>query len=281
MRAVLSGLAGVLACLLLPVAIASTWTASVATDTDRYVDTVRPLAADEAVQRAVERRLTGRVLAAVDGTALGDRFGDTLGTVARSAVRRVLESPAFEDAWAEANRAAHEQVVRELEDDQDASRGMSISLAPVARAVLRELGVPAPATPVDVSIQVLDAEELDRASAAYRLVDRLGRVLPVVWVVLVVLALLLARRRMGALARLGVGSALTSLALIGAVWLLRGYLAGRAPALDQDVVEQVWWAATADLRTASLIAAAAGAVVALGAGLALAVGRRMTGRRDR
>ncbi|HET9421823.1 MAG TPA: hypothetical protein VFO49_11845, partial [Nocardioides sp.] len=53
LRGLLWRLFAVLASLVLPVALASAWLSTVVSDSDTYVDTVGPLAADPTVQRVV------------------------------------------------------------------------------------------------------------------------------------------------------------------------------------------------------------------------------------
>ena len=103
-----------LACLALPLAIVSTWTANVVTDSDGYVEAVGPLADDSTVQEAVEERLEAEVLA---------RLPRLPPQTVRRAVVRVVEGPEFRPAWEDANRSAHEQLVTALEASEDSPVG--------------------------------------------------------------------------------------------------------------------------------------------------------------
>lgn len=100
----------VVACLALPLAIVSTWTANVVTDSDGYVEAVGPLAEDPTVQQAVEERLQAEVTA---------RLPRVPPRIVRRAVVRVVQGPEFRPAWEDANRSAHEQMVAVLEADGD------------------------------------------------------------------------------------------------------------------------------------------------------------------
>jgi len=53
-------------CLLAPLSVVAVWARSEVTDTDRYVDTVAPLAKNPAVQQAVTTNLTNLVFQYVD-----------------------------------------------------------------------------------------------------------------------------------------------------------------------------------------------------------------------
>jgi hypothetical protein len=116
LRGSLWRLFAVLASVLLPVAMASAWLATVVTDSDAYVDTVGPLASDDDVQAAAVDALEGAAVRSVESaTGIGLDQGSR-GTVT-TAVAQAVDSDEFEDVWRSANRTAHEQVVRILEND--------------------------------------------------------------------------------------------------------------------------------------------------------------------
>ncbi len=119
----------------LPFALVSGWVAGVVTDTDRYTSTVSPLAENPVVVDAVPERLEELALGVINldqreqqlQDLLADRDLDprlreafsALGGVVRGgvtsgvrdAVDRVgVHDPQFADAWAHANRSAHEQL---------------------------------------------------------------------------------------------------------------------------------------------------------------------------
>ena len=75
----------VVGALLAPVAVAATWTERTLTDTDRYVDTVGPLADDPTVRSARAGRLTEAVMSRIDVGALVD--GVTAGLAERAPPR--------------------------------------------------------------------------------------------------------------------------------------------------------------------------------------------------
>nr|WP_255648781.1 hypothetical protein [Frankia sp. ArI3] len=66
LRTVGASLLLLLAAVLAPLAVVATWADTTISDTDRYVDTVAPLATDPAVQNLVIDRLTGRVVSNVN-----------------------------------------------------------------------------------------------------------------------------------------------------------------------------------------------------------------------
>ncbi|KKD01915.1 membrane protein, partial [Streptomyces sp. WM6386] len=70
LRQVGSSVLLLLALLLAPLAVAAAWVQDTVSDTDRYVDTVAPLASEPAVQGVVINRLTNRVVDNVDVAAV-------------------------------------------------------------------------------------------------------------------------------------------------------------------------------------------------------------------
>src|SRR5829696_4854497 len=141
-RSIVAVLLIVLGCVLAPLAGVAVWARNQVTNSDRYVTTVTPLASDPAIQQAITDQITAQVFTYVDVQALTTQVVDALsarvegrglppqtaaalqglaGPVAngvqgfvRTQVERIVQSQAFEDAWVQANRAAHEALVKAL-----------------------------------------------------------------------------------------------------------------------------------------------------------------------
>lgn len=270
--------------LMVPAATAGWWLRHTVVPGDAFVKTVAPLAANEHVQDAVRRTLLDEALGSLE--RVPEPLRKRLEPVVRQAARTVVTSPAFEEAWREANRAAHRQIVGALAGDSDsvAVRGGStvvLRLDALAEAVRDEVARAGPgfgaAIPrVQATYPVGNVEELARARAAYTLLEDYGRALPVVAALLIVLGLAIARRRTGALA----GTALVSLIGTGALWLALvlariryvDALSGRVP---EDAGRAYFDVLTADLRML-LVYVAIGSAVALVVG---AVGAAATSER--
>ena len=118
-----------LAALLAPVSVVAVWARSQVSDTERYVQTVAPLASDPAVQAAVTTNITNVVFQYLDVQGLTQQAVDAIKSSGRlppaaanrldglvgpitdgvrnftqSQVSNVVQSQAFADAWATANR---------------------------------------------------------------------------------------------------------------------------------------------------------------------------------
>src|SRR5512141_2761195 len=141
MRALVAGVVLLVGALLVPVATAGWWVRDTIVPTQAYVDTVAPLATNPAVVSAVEDRLVEQTMRAADHV---DQLNGVLRPRVRRlvgvAVQRVVEDPAFADAWRLSNRVAHEQLVAVLSGDSSAvsirqDSTVDLQLATLATAV--------------------------------------------------------------------------------------------------------------------------------------------------
>jgi len=257
----------VVGALLAPLAAVSAWAERTLTDTDRYVATVGPLASDPAVQGAVAGRLTDVVMEQIDVDAIlgtvvggleergvGPRATDALTQLegpltsgvesfVRRAADNVVGSSAFEDAWTQANRVAHEQLVATMRGEggellqigQDGQ--LTIQLSGMIdllkqRLVDRGLGVAARIPEVNATFTLLQTSQLVQVQNRYAQVVALGTWLPWISLGLLAAGVLVARHRSRALVVAGLALA------AGMVLLAVGLAIGRGVYLDalRDVV---------------------------------------------
>ena len=257
----------VLAALLVPVAVIATWTARTVTDTDAFVARVAPVASSPEVQALVEQEMTAQVTAAID-TAVAPRvsgaidqmaapdlvkgllrdlagsLGGAVETRTASIVAKVVEAPEFANAFEQAARTAHADLVATLDGDTTNDGAVvtegdtvSIKLATVGNAVREEL-VGAGFTFVDrlptleASVPITTVEQLETWQSYYQVLKVLVWLGPLLVVVLAVAGAWLLRDI--ALAGLWfTGAAL--LALVAAVVGLRVVIANGADRLADPV----------------------------------------------
>ncbi|PKH40928.1 hypothetical protein CXG46_10715 [Nocardioides alpinus] len=218
-----------LAAVLAPVAVVASWADDQVGDTDRYVATVAPLAAEPAVQDAVIRRITDEVVGRLDIVgatevavdALADRnlppraqalllslsvpLATQVNDVVEEQVTRLVRSEQFEQAWTNANREAHTQVVALLTgegNDVVATRGgtVSVNLATLidtvkARLVDRGFALAGAIPEVDAEFTIVQSADLSRAQSAFRLLDAASTVLPWLAVALLLAGVAVSRSR--------------------------------------------------------------------------------------
>jgi hypothetical protein len=139
--------------ILLPVTTVSAWAHRTVLDTNTYVNTLKPIAADPVVTEAMSREITDQMYAALDipqavAQALPPKAVVLAGPIAngardyvQKAVERVLSSPAFQKLWTEANRFAHTQLVAVLRGHTDALQATGgavvINLVPLLDAAMQ------------------------------------------------------------------------------------------------------------------------------------------------
>ena len=278
-RSFAATLTGLVAAVLLPLSIASVWAHEVVSDTDRYVETVTPLADDDAVKAAAVEELQRGALQLAAGS--GATLPPGAETLVRRVVQGVVNSPAFRTAWAQANRTAHAQLVAVLEGRSSAvldSEGrVSIDLGSVLDTIAQSLAAKGLVDPdllpeINASIAVMDADQLAEARRAYDALDTVGFWLPVAWAAMVLLTLLLAHRRIGVTARLALASLATVGLLALALLFARDTVTGDLP--KRDVALAVWDVVVATLWREIEVGAGALVVVALVAVVLAAVLRR-------
>jgi len=257
-RSIVAVLLIVLGCVLSPLAGVAVWARNQVTNTDRYVATVTPLASDPAIQQAVTDQITAQVFTYIDIQALTTQVVDALaarvegrglppqaavalqglaGPVAngvqgfvRTQVERVVQSQAFEDAWIQANRAAHETLVKALTGEGGGSvtienDTVTLNLGPFIQTVKQRLVAQgftlAERIPqVDKSFVLFQSEDITRARSAFNLLNTLGNWLPVVALVLLAIGIYVAKDHRRALvgAALGVAGGMVLLGLALAVF---------------------------------------------------------------
>ncbi len=159
-RPVVAGLLVAIAALLAPLSVLATWASGQIQDTDRYVATVGPLANDPDVQKAIARRAEQVIFSYLDLDAAMDqltqaisdqgvppRVDATLQALAgplASGIRsfvsdRILafvQTDAFEQAWIEANRTAHTELVAALTGEDGGAVTVNNGTVQVNLAVL-------------------------------------------------------------------------------------------------------------------------------------------------
>ncbi|MFJ3499445.1 MULTISPECIES: hypothetical protein [unclassified Streptomyces] len=283
----------VLGCVLAPLGIVAAWAADVVGDTDRYVETVAPLASDPAVQDAVADRATDALMTRIDlstllsGAAPEERprlekalggLGDSLEGAVRSFVhekaREVTGSDAFATVWTEANRKVHASVDKaltgsgggavRLEDDT-----VTLDLAPVVEQVKQRLvdegmGFAARIPEIHTDFTLVRSDDVGKVRNGVRLLQIAGDWLPVLVVLLVAGGVLLARRSRRALVAGALAVAVTTGLLGIGLRVFRAFYLDALPAgVSPEAAGAVYDALTRLLHTMVRAAVALGVVVAL------------------
>ncbi len=233
-RSIASGILLALAVLLTPLALVTNWAAVQVDNTQRFVDTLGPLASNPKIQELVINEVTNRLDETVDfagttsslidglGSALSlpptakdalGLFSDPLAAgvkgLVREAVGKVVTSDGFQAAWTQTLTITQEQVTKLLKGEESgvlkmaADGTITLNLKPVIAEVKQSLinsgaGFAAAIPEMDLTIDVGKIPELAVARVVYQIGIGVGTWLPWVVVGLYLLGFAFAIRRVRA-----------------------------------------------------------------------------------
>ncbi|MBS1884012.1 MAG: hypothetical protein JSS97_13780 [Actinobacteria bacterium] len=271
-------------------AIFSIWANRQALNTDNWVNTSDRLLANEQVDEQLSAFIAEQIFAHVDvKEKLEEALPEKLAPLASAAAgglqglapqvaERVLEAPRTQALWSEANRRAHEALLRVLDGggkNLSTENGeVVLDLRPLVEEVGERVGVSELATKLPEGagrITILRSEELSTAQKIVKLIRRLPIVLTLLALVLFGLAVFLAgSRRRRALRSVGVGFVVAGvLALV--LRAIGGHYVVDALASSETVrpaAQAVWEIGTSLLVTIAGSTIAFGVLVFLAAWLA-------------
>jgi hypothetical protein len=313
-RTVVASLLIVVACVLAPLSVVAVWTRNQVTNTDRYVATVSPLASDPAIQAAIADQITAQVFRYIDVQGLTTQAVDALTaqglrpeladrlqafavpiangvqSFTRSQVAKVVESDAFADAWVQANRVAHQQLVAALTGEGGgavtvANDTVSLNLAAFiqtvkARLVEAGFSVAARIPEVQASFVLFQSQDITRARSAFNLLNTLGVWLPVIALILLGLGVYVANDHRRALVGAALGVAISMVVLALGLAVFRSVYLDAVPAtmLPHDAAAVLYDTIVRFLRLGLRTILVLALVVAGGAFL---TGRSVTATRTR
>jgi hypothetical protein len=264
-RTVIATLLIVLGCVLAPLAGVAVWARNQVTNTDRYLATVAPLASDPAIQNAIADQITAQVFTYLDVRGLTTQALDALAergslppqvagqlralstpiangvqSFTRTQVGRIVQSPAFTDAWVQANRLAHQELVKALTGEGNGAitvegDTVSINLAAFIATVKQQLvangfslaeRIPA----VSASFVLFQSKDITRVRSGFNLLNTLGVWLPIIMLILLVLGVYVAKDHRRALVGAAVGVAVSMVVLALALAIFRSIYLDAVPA---------------------------------------------------
>jgi len=269
------------------VAVFAVWAQRQLLETDSWVDTSTELLENEDIRDAVALYLVDELYANVDVEAeirkqlplqfkvLANPAAGALRQVADQIAQRALETPPVQTAWEDANRAAHELLIKVVEgggDNLSTTGGtVTLDLGAILTQVADQIGLPgdlASKLPPDIAqLEILRSDELEAAQNGVDLLKTLAWVLTALALGLYALAVYLARDRRREVLR-SVGFGFAAVGLI--VFFLHGAVGNAvvgsltATASSEPAVQATW-----DIGT-SLLTTAAGAMIIYGIAIVFA-----------
>jgi hypothetical protein len=179
---------------------------------------------DRAVQELESRGLSPQTAAAL--TALSGPLANGVRGFIETQVRRFITSEEFQQAWVNANRVAHEQLVAVLTGEtgeavQVSGNAVKVNLAAVINAVKERLenagfGLASRIPEVNAEFTIMQSDDLTKAQTAFRLLSNVAILLPILGLVLIAAAVAISRSRRRALigAALAVAASMIVLGLV-------------------------------------------------------------------
>lgn len=238
-RSVAAVVCVVLAALLTVPAVVGFWGQRTLTDTERYVATVGPLAADPDVQDAVARSISSAFESNVDvARIVNDTFGPVIAdkpklqalvpiltgavnSLVATAAEKVVQSEQFRNVWVQTNATLQQEAVRFIEGDTSALKLVDnqvvLDTAPLVAEVRQQLvaaglsfvdGIPA--SGAERQIVLFTSDQLQQAKTIYGFGKPIATWLIGLAAVLYLAAVLLARRRPRMVLTVGLALMLTS-----------------------------------------------------------------------
>ena len=229
---------------LLPIGLVTYWGHRTVTDSERYIETMSPLAYDAEVQDSLAVFLTDKIEEQIDAEALvAQIFGDLLAerpalnalvpvvtgaidSLITEVVNRLVRSDQFEELWNVANTAAQKSLMALLEGRDDGPVSMQgddvvldigviidqIKQGLVDRGFAAAANITIPAA--EQQIVLVEAPQLAQIRTIYSLTSPVAAGLIWVSLLLLVLGAVLSRRRPRAIAWIGGGIAVSGLLIV-------------------------------------------------------------------
>lgn len=210
----------VLGTVLTPISILALFVKNQISDTSRYVQTVKPLSSNPAIQSYVADDVSKELFAQVNvgkyvREALPDRAQPLAGPLTgalqsfvREATLRIIKSQQFQKLWLDANRVAHTQLVNVLTGEKSgavtatSNGAVTVDLSAVTVQVKQRLestGIDLfskiPINKIGGKITVFESKDLYKARRAMGVLDTLAFVLPFIVVACFGGAIYLSRSR--------------------------------------------------------------------------------------
>jgi len=292
----------ILGCILAPLAVLGVWTANQVSDTSRYVANVTPLIHDPAIQNALTTKITNEIVTRIDVKGLTDqaaaglsqkgftRIGSLLQGVSgplasgvqgfvHTRIHKIITGPRMANAWVQVNRVASQQLIAVLSGRATSGSGtvgvsngqVTLDLAPLIAVakqdlVARGLTIADKIPIIHVTFALFPSRNLTKAQSAYRLINDLKIVLPIVTVALLGLGVLAARGHRRALIGAGLGFAASMLVLGAGLAIARAFYLNSVPAsASADAAAAAFDILVRFIRTALRTLLVAGLIVAAGA----------------
>jgi hypothetical protein len=279
----------VLGCGLALLSVVAIWLRVTLLNTDHYVKTVAPIAAEPAVQKAVADKLNTAINSKIDFDSLArqvlpdraDVLAPAIATGVQAQIRSRLNeftaSPRFQQLWTNANREAHSRIVALLTGGRSKRLELQgdtvyLDLSPAVQRVkdalnergLSRISAAIPPT-VDGKIKLVQSGAITDAQGGIKLLKGLAILLPILALICLAASAALTRPWRRGVMHAAIGIAVSMLILIALVAIGRSaYLDALSNgALPKDAASDIFDQVAAFLRHGVRIVAAVAVALAV------------------
>lgn len=253
----------IIAALLAPVSVLATWARDEIVDTDRYVETIGPLADDPAVQDAIAARIeqvvysyididsaVNQLAAALQSRDLPPQVEATITTLAgplssaiknfiNQKIEELVQSDAFSSAWVEANRVAHADLVGALTGQGGSSISIdkgqvSVNLATIINTLKTQLSdagltIADRIPTVNATFTLVQSDNLGKVQSGLNFLELAARWIPVIALLLFAAAIMISRDKRRAIVGVGLAIAASMILLGMALNIIRPFYLDALP----------------------------------------------------
>lgn len=271
------------ALVLLLISSLTVWAKRQALDTNKWVDTSGRLLENQEIRDAAAEQLVNALFTQTDieqrvqqalPADLKPLAGPATGLVRQAAVpaaEQLLASSQVQDLWREANRLAHEQMMKILEGNEDGrvtttNGDVVLNLHPLVLRLASRVGVQAEIPPDAGMITLIQSEKLENAQSTVQFIKFFSIFMVVVVLALFILAIYLA----GGFRREALRVTAIGLIVVGLLVLAARRVAGDVIVGDltspttHDVGDAVWLIGTSLLQGIAFAVIGYGLVLLLG-----------------
>lgn len=280
-RGVVAWILVVVASIMLPIAVVAFWGQRTITDAEVYLETVLPLAEEEAIKEAIVNRTTTTLMATIEESGaidealqylppeaaakIGPPIKGAFTSLVEQVVTKLVNSEQFTEFWRVINTAAQKALITALSGETDGAvsitnGALTLDTSVVAEKAKQELvdrGVTALAnTPIppqlDQNIVLLQSDELAEAQLIYKFTIPMARFMLPLTALVMLAAIAISARRARVVAGIGIGMFLGMGILgIGLAFAQQALLAA-APSTAVQSLFNAFWTTLTRFLTASV-----------------------------
>jgi hypothetical protein len=250
-RSIIAWVLVVVVSILLPLSVMTVWAVNIVTNTNKYVETMAPIASNPTVIANTSMRVTNEFFSSADvqkritnvlpkkASALAVPLTNGLHSTVQNQVQKILSSSFFQKVWNNGNRRAHQTLVNTLSGKNSKTtrtlkngNEVVINISSVADKAIEQLDTKGitvfnPLKQVFASkngtltVSVVSSDQVKKATGLFNVVQKLKWWIPLAALILAVAAVAVAVRRRKTLLRMALGGSIAVVVFLIALALAR------------------------------------------------------------